>query len=228
MKKVCSWPKDRRKNGRDEQSYAVRIFDAEGSGAGVTFTFTPLDDNHERGVSPVQPQFRVTAKPGDDRITFDWSGTPNDPKSAKKQMEREAEERMRSRVEWIRSVESLIDTVEDWAIALQWSTRRIEKKIDDAWIGKHRVPALLMQEDTCRVLVEPVGRSAPGVEGVVDLYLLPAYDDIATLYYYDDRWNLHHAFPDVSDAATVREAHAVPLSKEALAKVLAEMRQSAA
>lgn len=212
----------------DEQSYVVSVFDAESSGAGVVFTFTPLGNNHERGVSSVQPQFIVTAKPGDDRITFDWSDTPNDPKSAKKQMEKEAEERMRSRAEWIRSVESLIDTVEDWAIELQWSTRRIEKKLDDAWIGKHQVPALLMQEDTCRVLVEPVGRSAPGVDGVVDLYLLPAYDDIATLYYYDDRWNLHHAFPDVSDAATVREAQAVPLSKEALAKVLAEMRQNAA
>ncbi|HJT30650.1 MAG TPA: hypothetical protein VJ783_01190 [Pirellulales bacterium] len=212
----------------DEQRYVVSVFDAEGPGAGVVFTFTPAGNNNEHGVPLVQSQFMVAAKPSDDGIAFDWSGTPNDPKSAKIQMEKEAEERMRERVRWIRSVESLVDTVEDWAAELEWSTRRIEKKLDDGWIGTHRVPALLMQEDTCRVLLEPVGRSAPGVEGVVDLYLLPAYDDIATLYYYDNRWHLHHAFPDVSDAATAREAQAVALSKEALAKVLAEMRQNAA
>jgi hypothetical protein len=77
-------------------------------------------------------------------------------------------------------------------------------------------------------LLEPVGRSAPGTEGVVDLYLMPAYDDIATLYYYGNQWNLHYVFPNTKPVATVREADAVPLSKEALAKVLAEMRQHAA
>ena len=73
-----------------------------------------------------------------------------------------------------------------------------------------------------------MGRSAPGAEGVVDLYLMPAYDDIASLYYYGDRWNLHYMFPGTKPAATVREAEALPLSKEALEKVLAEMRQNAA
>jgi hypothetical protein len=85
-----------------------------------------------------------------------------------------------------------------------------------------------MQEDTGRVLLEPVGRSAPGAEGVVDLYLMPAYDDIASLYYCGDRWNLHYMFPGTKPVATVREAEALPLSKEALEKVLAEMRQNAA
>ena len=109
-----------------------------------------------------------------------------------------------------------------------WSTRRVEKKLDDARIGKHRVPALLMQEDTCRVLLEPVGRSTHGAEGVDDLYLMPAYDDIASLYYYENRWNLHYMFPGAKPAATVREAAAMPLTKETLEKVVAELRQHAA
>jgi hypothetical protein len=29
-----------------------------------------------------------------------------------------------------------------------------------------------------RELLEPIGRPAPGIEGIVDLYLMPAYDDI--------------------------------------------------
>ena len=35
------------------------------------------------------------------------------------------------------------------------------------------------------ILLEPV---APGTEGVVDLYLMPGYDDIASLYHYSNRW----------------------------------------
>jgi hypothetical protein len=53
----------------------------------------------------------------------------------------------------------------------------------------------------------------------------PAYDDNARLYCYDNRWNLHYMFPSTEPAATVREAEAMPLSKDALQKVIAELRQ---
>ena len=122
----------------------------------------------------------------------------------------------------------LVGEVERWAGEMGWSTRRVEKKLDDARIGKHQIPALLMQEDTCRVLLEPVGRSTVGAEGVAALYLMPAYDDIASLYYYANQWNLHYVFPHAKSAAAAREAPAMPLSKETLKKVLAEMRQHAA
>lgn len=144
------------------------------------------------------------------------------------EIEKEAMERSRARSSWMEKVNTLVDQIEVWAKELNWSTRRVEKKLDDSLIGDHHVPALLMQEDTCRVLLEPIGRSTAGAEGVVDLYLLPAYDDIATLYYYDQRWNLHYMFPNSKPVASVREAEALPLTKEALVKVLAEMKQGAA
>lgn len=144
------------------------------------------------------------------------------------EIEKEAMERSRARSSWMEKVNTLVDQIEAWAKELNWSTRRVEKKLDDSLIGDHHVPALLMQEDTCRVLLEPIGRSTAGAEGVVDLYLLPAYDDIATLYYYDQRWNLHYMFPNSKPVASVREAEALPLTKEALVKVLAEMKQGAA
>ncbi len=80
---------------------------------------------------------------------------------------------------------ALIDDVESWVKALDWSTRRIEKPMEDSQIGRYKAPSLLMQEGTDRVLLEPVARSAPGAEGVVDLYLMPAYDDIASLTFAD-------------------------------------------
>jgi len=215
----------------NSQRYIVSVYEPEGADGVLVFTFVPKGPEQERGPNGAPrrvAQFIVVARQQGDRITFDWSGTQDNPKSAMAEMEKEVEERIRARAVWIDSVKALVDQVETWARDMHWSTRRVEKKLDDAWIGRHRVPALLLQEDTCRILLEPVGRSSSGAEGVVDLYLMPAYDDIASLYYYGNRWNLHYMFPGTKAVPTVREAEAMPLSKEALEKVLAEMRQNAA
>ena len=214
------------------QRYAVSVYEPEEAAGVLVFTFVPKGPEPERGPNGALkrvPQFVVAASQQQaDGITFDWSGTPDDPQAAKGEMEKAAEERIRARAAWIDSVKALVDQVEIWARDMHWSTRRVEKKLDDDWIGKHRVPAPLMQEDTCRILLEPVGRSSSGAQSVVDLYLMPADDDIASLYYYENRWNLHYMFPGSKAVATISEAAAVPLSKEALENVLAEMRQNAA
>jgi hypothetical protein len=128
---------------------------------------------------------------------------------------------------WIEKVKKLVAEVEPWVKELGWQTRRINKRLDDSEIGRHRVPALLMQEGTTQVLLEPVGRSASGIEGVVDLYILPAYDDIATLYFYDGGWNIHYYFEATPVAGAVREAPGIPLTKDALKRVLDKMQADA-
>jgi hypothetical protein len=75
--------------------------------------------------------------------------------------------------------------------------------------------------------VEPIGRSAPGAEGVVDLYLMPAYDDIASLFLYDGSWNLHYMFPGDPTGATIDEAKSRSLSEETFREVLEEMIKNA-
>jgi hypothetical protein len=208
----------------------VSVYEPEKAGGALVFSFVPQGlarDNGAVGIPRRFPQFVVAVRQESRGLTFDWSETPDDPGAAREEMQMEIAARMEERSIWMNRVASLVGQVEQWAKELNWSTRRVEKKLDDTWIGKHRVPALLMQEDTCRILLEPLGRSAPGVEGVVDLYLMPAYDDIASLYYYGDRWNLHYVFPGTKPAATVREAEAMPLSKETFAKVLVELRQNA-
>jgi hypothetical protein len=124
------------------------------------------------------------------------------------------------RAAWLKRLGDLIDQIEGWARELDWSTRRIEKKMEDSQIGKYRAPALLLQRDTSRILAEPIGRSAPGTEGVVDLYLMPAYDDIASLLFYNGTWNLHYMFPGDPTAATIDETKPQSLSKEAFQEVL--------
>ena len=214
-----------------QQQYAVSISEPAEPGSLFVFTFVPkLSQNGgapNRALKRV-PQFIVAVRQPANGPIFDWSATPDDPGAARAEIETEIVARLTERSAWISRVSELVGQVEQWARELGWATRRIEKKLEDARIGKHRVPALVMQEDTCRVLLEPIGRSVPGAEGVVDLYLMPAYDDIATLYYYADRWHLHYLFPGGRAAPTVREADALPLTKETLEKVLAEMRQHAA
>jgi hypothetical protein len=85
-----------------------------------------------------------------------------------------------------------------------------------------------MQRETTRVLLDPVARFTPGADGVVDLYLMPAYDDIATLYLVNGEWRLHYMFASTPTVATLEQADAIPLSKETIAQLLNEMSINAA
>ena len=131
------------------------------------------------------------------------------------------------RDEWISRLNNLVSDIETWAKSLDWSTRRIEKSMKDSIIGPYRVTGLLMQKEFKRVILDPLSRSTPGSEGSVDLYLMPALDDIASLYFYDGKWNLHYQLPNSEAAATVSEAQAKPLTRETLAEVLDEMESHA-
>jgi hypothetical protein len=132
------------------------------------------------------------------------------------------------RAEWLERLSSLTELVSSWAAELDWSTRKIEKRMKDSRLGSYAAPALIMQKGATRVLLDPIARFAPGSDGVVDLYLMPAYDDIASLYLVNGKWQLHYMFPGAPVAATIREAASVPLSKKALNRVLDKMSQDAA
>lgn len=131
------------------------------------------------------------------------------------------------RDEWLARLSNLVHDIESWSQGSGWSTRQIEVALEDSEIGKYQAPALLIQDDAIKILLEPIARSAPGAEGVVDLYLMPAYDDIASLYLYDDGWHLHYMFPGTPDVATIRHAKDKKLTKDSLQEVLEEMKQNA-
>ena len=57
------------------------------------------------------------------------------------------------------------------------------------------VPALFLQKGPIMVLLDPVAYDASGAEGVIDLYLMPTNDDMASLYFEQRIWNIHDAFP---------------------------------
>ena len=126
----------------------------------------------------------------------------------------------RLRDEWLARLGMLVDSVETWARELDWSTRRIEKKMDDREIGKYPAPALLLQKEVNRALLDPIARSAPGVEGVVDFYLMPAWDDIARLFFHDGAWHVYHVFHAQAARA---EPTPRPLSRESIREILEDL-----
>ena len=139
-----------------------------------------------------------------------------------------ARQRTSARHEWLGRLDQLVATVKGWADELDWATRVIRKPMEDTEIGNYEAPSLLLQKDTVRLFLEPVARDAPGTEGVVDLYLMPSYDDIASLYYYSHQWNVHYRFEGAPAAAeNIRDAPAKPLSKQAVQQVFDEMKAHA-
>jgi hypothetical protein len=131
------------------------------------------------------------------------------------------------RDEWLSVLADLTRRVKSWAEGLGWSTRQISKKMKDSRLGSYEAPALLMQKETTRVLLDPVARFVPGADGVVDLYLMPAYDDIASLYFVDGKWRLHYMFAGTPTVATISQAEPFPLSKDVIGRVLDEMSSHA-
>ena len=132
------------------------------------------------------------------------------------------------KLDWLKRLGDLIEDVRTWATNLGWSTRKIETSIDDSQLGRHTVPAILIQRDTTRILIEPIARlAASGADGVVDLYLLPAYDDIASIYHYDDGWHLHYMFPKQATATIIQEAESKPFSASVFENVVEEMVKNA-
>ncbi len=129
---------------------------------------------------------------------------------------------------WLAQLSELIDHVEGWSKGLDWSTRRIEKKMEDPLIGTYKAPALMLQKETVRVLMEPIARSTVGGGGLVDLYRMPAYDDIASLHFYDGSWKVHYASPGDPVVGDVLQAEARPLDEESLLAVLEKMVDNAA
>jgi hypothetical protein len=125
------------------------------------------------------------------------------------------------RDEWLGHLAELVNTVNGWAVELGWSTRQISKKMKESPLGSFEAPALLLQRETVRVLLDPVARFVPGADGVVDLYLMPAYDDIASLYLVDGQWRLFYVYPDAGAVDKGRDA--IPLSKESFGRALDDM-----
>jgi hypothetical protein len=212
-----------------QPSYIISIDDDPEAIGALRFTFVPksirqVQDEEE----PLQrmPEYTVSVQGQGDETKFTWNWSPARA-ATREELEKIARQRVTARHQWLEKLRNLVATVKGWAHELDWATRVVDKKMEDAEIGNYKAPALLLQKETVRLFLEPVARAAPGTEGVVDLYLMPSYDDIASLYYYNNRWNVHYMFEGAPTVGNTREAESKPLTKATLRKVFDEMKAHA-
>ncbi len=125
------------------------------------------------------------------------------------------------RNEFQKRVEALVEQVRKWVEPHEWVTKVYPKKMRDVEGQAYQAPALFLQKGPTRLLLDPIAYDVPGAEGVVDLYLMPTYDDMASLYFEKETWTIHYPFPpDPRETRSVIEAQALLLSEDAINKVL--------
>jgi len=124
----------------------------------------------------------------------------------------------KQRDEFKKRVESLVERVCEWVEPHEWVTKPYPKKLRDDESQLYELPALFLQKGATRVLLDPIAYDVPGAEGVVDIYLMPTYDDMATLYFEQGAWTIHYTFPQEGQSADT--AQVLPLREETLNQVL--------
>jgi hypothetical protein len=118
-------------------------------------------------------------------------------------------------------VRSLVAQVQAWAQPNEWVTKTYPKKLRDDENQVFEVPSLFLQKGPIRVLLDPVAYDVPGADAVVDLYLMPTYDDMASLYFENGAWTIRYAFPpDRMESHSVIEPESMPFHQESLNQVL--------
>jgi hypothetical protein len=130
--------------------------------------------------------------------------------------------------EWLSCLTVLVGSVQGWAAASGWRGRLTSKHMVEKGIGRYEVPVLVLDRDDVEVSLVPVARRVPGADGLVDLFRMPAYDDVASLSLEGDEWFIHHAFtPDPAEVHSVIEPERFRLEEGSLARVLDDVAKVA-
>ena len=87
------------------------------------------------------------------------------------------------RIEWLRDLHDLASQIKGWVEPTGWRTRLVYKPLRDEALGRYEVPLLLMGRDGVQIALKSVSRFVPGADGAVDLDVVPADDDVASLYF---------------------------------------------
>lgn len=118
-------------------------------------------------------------------------------------------------------VQALVEQVRNWAEAQEWVTKPYPKRLRDEDDQKFEAPSLYLQKGPTRVLLDPVAYDVPGSEAVVDLYLMPTYDDVASLYFEEGAWKIRYEFPPpVEGGQESSGLQSFPLTQENTLQVL--------
>jgi hypothetical protein len=77
--------------------------------------------------------------------------------------------------DWIQAAKKLLDEAEGLAKSIDWPCKRYTKEITEDFIGTYRLDRLVFAVEGVQMALVPVGRFAPGTDGMFELAVLPAY-----------------------------------------------------
>jgi hypothetical protein len=92
--------------------------------------------------------------------------------------------------DWLRASTALLADAEGWAREAGWPTRRFPKEITEDFIGSYKQERLVYSAEGAQLALLPVGRYAPGTDGLFDLAVLPAFDSVMVVRQ-SERWFIH-------------------------------------
>ncbi len=92
--------------------------------------------------------------------------------------------------DWVSASTTLLAEAEGWAKQQDWPTRRFSKDITEDFIGNYRLDKLIYSVEGAQLALIPLGRFAPGTDGMFDLAVMPAYDSVMVVRK-KDRWFIH-------------------------------------
>jgi hypothetical protein len=77
---------------------------------------------------------------------------------------------------WLREVEVVLTSAEEWSRSREWGTRRDRKTVTEEGLGTYEAPVLLIHTPQGRLLLDPIAVNIVGAEGRIDFCVVPSYD----------------------------------------------------
>jgi hypothetical protein len=94
------------------------------------------------------------------------------------------------RDEWVAAARWLVDQATGWAQARAWPTQRYSRQISEDLIGTYQLDKLVFAVEGSQLVLNPLGRFAPGADGMFDLAVLPVYESVMVVRR-GSRWYIH-------------------------------------
>ena len=129
--------------------------------------------------------------------------------------------------DWLDRLDELLMSVQEWSATSGWHGRLTGKHIAESGLSRYEVPVLVLSRDDAEVSLVPVARKVPGADVLVNIFRMPAYDLVASLFQEEAQWFILYAFtPDSAEARVVIEATRLPLKEGSFNRVLDDIAKA--
>lgn len=126
--------------------------------------------------------------------------------------------------DWLDLLKGLVENVKAWAEAAGWGTRLTSRDVNEKGGVRYEVPILVLNRGEAEVSLVPVARKVPSADGLVNFYVMPDFNDVASLYREDGQWFFHYAFhPDPMETISEIETERFPLDEASFDRVLKDV-----